>query len=183
VDRTITPDVVTLLYGMTRTLGWLSRVHKKPLMLWTSANAWGLKKTGGTREALLNLDIVHDTPKQVGGQIGMLMIWGWNIRYQGVYDDTGNFPTDKEVMIATISEAVAARREQLSRVSNGQPSRIYHAPSSALYAAIGAQRFDHLADGVVDLSRIDFAREQAVYLTDGAALDEARRLAIPITSL
>jgi hypothetical protein len=183
VDRVITPEVVTLLYGMTRTLGWLSRVYKKPLMLWTSANAWGLKKTGGTREALLNLDIVHDTPKQVGGLLGMLMIWGWNIRYQGVYDDAGNFPADKESMIATVSQAVAARREQLSRVTPGQPSRVYQASKSALYAAIGAQRFDHLADGIVDLTGIDFANEQAVYLTDGPALEEARRLGVPITPL
>ena len=35
----------------------------------------------------------------------------------------------------------------------------------------------------MDLSRIDFANENAVYLTDGRALDEARRLGIPITTL
>jgi hypothetical protein len=183
VDRVITPEVVALLYGMTRTLGWLSHVYKKPLMLWTAANAWGLKRYGGLREALLNLDIVHDATKQTGGQIGMLMAWGWNIRFQGVYDDEGNFAADKESMIAGVSQALATRREQLSRVTNGQPSRVYQVPSSSLYATIGANRFDHLAQGIVDLTPIDFRTENAVYLTDGPALDEARRLGIPITPL
>jgi hypothetical protein len=50
-------------------------------------------------------------------------------------------------------------------------------------AAIGEQRIDHLANGIVDLSRIDFVRENAVYLTDGRALEEARHLGIPITTL
>ncbi len=183
IDRVITPEVVTLLYGMCRTLGWLSRVYKKPLMLWTSANAWGLKQNGGLKEAMQNLDIVHDATKQAGGQIGMLMAWGWNIRFQGVYDDDGNFFADKDTMINGVSQALTARREQLSRVGTAVPSRVYQAPASSLYAAIGANRVDHLAEGIVDLRPIDFRAENAVYLRDGDALDEARRLGIPITPL
>jgi hypothetical protein len=37
--------------------------------------------------------------------------------------------------------------------------------------------------GIVDLTSIDFRTENAVYLTDHDALDEARRLGIPITPL
>ena len=183
IERTITPEVIRLLYGMVRTLGVLSRVHKKPLMLWTSANAWGLKRATRLQDALLNLDIVHDTARQVGGQLGMLMAWGWNIHLQGVYDDAGNFLGDKEAMIAGVSQALADRREQLSRVTDGRPSRVVHVPSVPLFATIGARRFDHLAEGVVDLGGIDFANENVAYLTDGPALDEARRLGIPIRTL
>ena len=121
IDRTITPENVNLLYGMCRTFGWLSQVYGKPLMLWTAANAWGLKRNGGMPEARLNLDIVHDATRQAGGQIGMLMAWGWNIRFQGVYDDEGNFAADKESMIAGVSELLAARRDQLSLPSNEPP--------------------------------------------------------------
>jgi hypothetical protein len=168
---------------MCRTFGWLSRVYGKPLMLWTSANAWGLKRNGGMPEARLNLDIVHDATRQAGGQIGMLMAWGWNIQFQGVYDDTGNFAADKETMIAGVSELLAARRDQLALPSKSRPTRVYHVPSSALLTAIGEKRFDHLAEGLVDLSRLDFVNENAVYLTDGRALEEARRDGIPITTL
>ena len=111
------------------------------------------------------------------------MAWGWNIQFQGVYDDEGNFAADKESMIAGVSQMLAERRDRLSAPSTSRPDRVYHVPSASLLAAIGEKRFDHLADGIVDLSRIDFATENAVYLTDGRALDEARRLGIPITTL
>lgn len=183
VDRTITPEVVRLLYGMCRTFGWLSQVYGKSLMLWTGANAWSLKKNGGLLEARQNIEIVHDATRQAGGQIAMLMAWGWNIQFQGVYDDEGNFGADKESMIAGVSQLLAERRDRLSVPSTSRPDRVYHVPSASLLATIGEKRFDHLADGVVDLSRIDFVKENAVYLTDGRALDEARRLGIPITTL
>jgi hypothetical protein len=183
IDRAITAENVRLLYGMCRTFGWLSQVYGKSLMLWTAANAWGLKRNGGLAEARQNLDIVHDATRQAGGEIGMLMAWGWNIKFQGVYDDEGNFAADKDSMIAGVSQMLADRRERLSVPSTGRPDRVYHLPSATLTAAVGEKRFDHLAEGIVDLSRIDFVTENAVYLTDGRALDEARRLGIPITPL
>ena len=79
--------------------------------------------------------------------------------------------------------ASAAGSDTSAAPSTGRPDRVYHIPSGPLLAQIGEKRFDHLAEGVVDLSRIDFANENAVYLTDGRALDEARRLGIPITTL
>ena len=183
MDRKITTENTRLLYGMCRTFGWLSHVYSKPLMLWTGANAWGLKTNGGMAEARLNIDIVHDATKQAGGRIGMLMAWGWNIRHQGVYDDEGNFLADKETMIAGVSQLLAERRERLSVVSGGRPDRVYYLPAARLQPAIGEKRVDHLAGGIVDLKGIDFAAENAVYLTDGRALEEARRQGIPIIQL
>lgn len=183
IDRVITPENTRLLYGMVRTFGWLSQVYRRPLMLWTSANAWGLKRNGGPAEARLNLQIVHDAAKQGGGQIGMLMAWGWNIFQQGVYDDRGNFPANKDEMIAVVSQGLAARREQLSLPSTSRPERVVYVPAEPLHARIGEERVHHIAEGVVDLRGIDFARENAVYLTDGRALEEARRLGIAVTPL
>jgi hypothetical protein len=183
IDRKITPENTRLLYGMCRTFGWLSQVYNKPLMLWTGANAWSLKQAGGMPEARLNIEIVHDATRQTGGRIGMLMAWGWNIRYQGVYDDDGNFAADKETMITGVSALLAERRERLSVPSASRPDRVYHLPAAKLQPAIGERRIDHLLDGIADLKAIDFATENAVYLTDGRALEEARRLGIPITTL
>ena len=182
-DRTITPENVRLLYGMCRTFGWLSQVYGKPLMLWTGANAWSLKRNGGMAEARQNIEIVHDATRQAGGTIGMLLAWGWNIQHQGVYDDEGNFGADKDTMIAGVSELLAARRDRLSVPSAGRPDRVYHVPRAALLATIGDRRFDHLADGVADVTKIDFVNENAIYLTDGRALEEARRQGIPIVPL
>src|SRR3712207_9343035 len=71
----------------------------------------------------LNLDIVNNATRQAGGQIGMLMAWGWNIKYQGVYDDEGNFGADKESMITGVSQLLAAKRERLSLASTTRPDR------------------------------------------------------------
>jgi hypothetical protein len=183
IDRRITPESVRLLHGMCRTFGWLSQVYRKPLMLWTGANAWSLKRTGGMPEARQNIEIVHDSTRQAGGQIGMLMAWGWNIRFQGVYDDDGNFAADKDTMIEGVSALLAERRDQLSLPTGSRPDRVYYLPASKLQPAIGERRIDHLLDGIADLRSIEFERENAVYLTDGRALETARRLNIPITPL
>ncbi len=175
MDRPITPRNVNLLYGMARSLGWLSNVYARPLMLWTSANAWGLKRTGGVGEALLNLDIVHDTCREVGGRLGMLMAWGWNIQGQGVYDHRGSFPHDEDTFIAQLSSALVQKRDRLSRPLAGSPATCLHVSKERAFATIGERRYGHLAEDVVDLSRFDFAGERAVYLLDGPALDEARR--------
>ena len=181
LERAVTRDSIRLLYGLVRTLGWLSQVYDRPLMLWTSANAWGLKPTGGIADALVNLDIVHDTTKQVGGHLGMLMAWGWNIYTQGIYDDDGNFPVDKETMVADVSRAMVARQSQLSQQTGGRPDRVLYVPSASLYAEIGRRRIDHLAPGIVNLRGIDFVQEKVVYLMDGLALEAARDLDIVVT--
>jgi len=183
IDRKITRENVNLLYGMCRTFGWLSKVYGKTMMLWTGANAWSLKKTGGLPEAKLNLDIVHDATRQAGGQIGMLMAWGWNIQYQGVYDDEKNFAADKDTMISGVSKMLAEKRERLSIPSTSRPDKVYYIPSAYLWSAIGEKRFDHLAEGLVDLTRINFETENAIYLSDGKALDEARSQGIPVVPL
>jgi hypothetical protein len=174
-DRAITDDQVNLLFAMVRTLGWLSRVYQKRLMLWTSANAWGLKSTGGLAEAFRNLAIVHDTARDVDGQLAMLMAWGWNIRDQGVYDDGGVFAADKDQMIEGVTLALARVRDHLADAGGRPPSSVLHIPDASLQRLIGAGHFGHLASGVVDLSGVDFAAQRVVYLSDGRALEAARR--------
>ena len=49
------------------------------------------------------------------------MAWGWNIQFQGVYDDEGNFGADKDSMIAGVSQMLAARRDGLSAALDGPP--------------------------------------------------------------
>jgi hypothetical protein len=174
-DRPITDANTNLLYGMVRTLGWLSNVYDHPLMLWTSANAWGLKRTGGVSEALQNLDVVHDVPKQVGGRLGMIMAWGWNIHGQGVYDDLGRFGAEKESFIADVSSALAQKRDRLSRPTPGQPDRCVPVPLDDIHRAIGEEQFTHLAEGLFDLRRFDFRGQNTIYLRDGKALEAARQ--------
>ena len=58
-----------------------------------------------------NIRIVCDTSSEVGGNVGMLMAWGWNIRGQGVYRDEGSFSyLDKDDLINRVSASLVNRR-------------------------------------------------------------------------
>jgi hypothetical protein len=175
-DRVITPDVVNLLYGMVRSVAWLSHVYARPLMLWTSANAWGLKRTGGPEEALENLSIVENTSKQVGGELGMLLAWGWNIYRQGIFDDEGVFLADKDTMIRVVGQALASTRDDLTAAGPPVLNSVIHVPSPALYTIIGQRRYSHLADTAVDLSGVDFGSDSIIYVVDGRALEASRAI-------
>ncbi len=179
---------VNLLYGMTRTLGWLSRVYGRPLMLWTAANAWGLAgrstSRGGVREALLNARIVHDTTKQVGGRIAMIMAWGWNIKTQGVYRDDGSFGyVDKEEMIQAVANDLAQKRERLSTTTqDALPEYVVHVPDQVVYQYVSEDKVAQLTNEWIELAGIDFVQQSTVYLTDGKALEQARAAGATIGS-
>jgi hypothetical protein len=165
---------VRLLYGLVHTLAWLSRVYNQPLMLWTSANAWGLKRSGGMPEAARNLAIVHETAREVDGRVAMLLAWGWNIRTEGVYDDEGGFTADKDMLIEGVSRLLAGVRDGLADRNWQAPARVVHVPRLALEHMIGERQVSHLAEGLVDLSTVDFSSQPVVYLADGRALEAAR---------
>jgi hypothetical protein len=178
------PSEINLLYGMVRTLGWLSRVYAKPLLLWTAANAWGLSDEGDPlQEALLNLEIVAEVSRAVGGHLGMIMAWGWNLRGQGVYRDEGFFDrVDPDVFVEQIGRALVARRDTLARTGQAIPSQVIYVPREVLLRRVGAQRTSHLLDPFIDLRSVDFIHEDLVYLTDGPALEAARRAGSQIVS-
>lgn len=183
----LTKQDINLLSGMVRTLGWLSKTYEKPLMLWTSANSWGLAgqstNKGGVNEALQNIDIVNDLSRQNGGKLGMIMAWGWNIKGQGVYRDDGSFTyVDREAMINQVSGALLLKRDRLSMVGEGKPDKVLYFPTATLYPAIDRSSASHLAPRITDLDKVDFTSQNAVYLTDGRALEEAKKQGVEIVS-
>jgi hypothetical protein len=183
----LTPQDVNLLHGMARTFGWLSRVYRRPMMLWTAANAWGLagqsSRRGGIEEATRNVAIAGDLPRQAGGRIAMLMAWGWNIQGQGVYRDEGHLDyLDREALVGAVARALAERREGLSTPETGRPARAIHVPEALVLARLGAERVTDQARPLVDLTRTDFIAGNTVYLTGGRALEEARAAGVEIVT-
>lgn len=173
-DLPLTDSEVDHLYGMVRTLSYLSKVYNKKLMLWTSANAWGLTNKGGTKEAEKNFEIVDQVSKQGGGKVAMIMAWGWNIKNQGVYRCEGQCAFDPEEMITTVSSKLASVRDTLSNQTDSSLSKVIYLPASILNTKIGDENIDHLASPYVDLGSFNLAGENIIYLTDGLALQRAR---------
>lgn len=162
------------LYGMVRTLSYLSKVYNKKLMIWTSANAWGLTNQGGIKEAEKNLAIIDKAIGQGGGKVAMLMAWGWNIQDQGVYRCGNQCAFDSEEMINSVSSKLALMRDSLSIQTGNTPGKVIYLPSSILNTKIGEENIDHLANAYIDLQRFNLSEENIIYLTDGFALDQAK---------
>lgn len=162
------------LYGMVRTESFLSKVYNRPMMLWSSANAWGLSDQGGIVEANRNFNIVHDIAKQAGGELAMIMEWGWNIKGQGVYGYEGAKMFDPDEMVVAMSSKMRSVRDDLSASMNGQTPKVLYLPSGELYRRLGQDNVSYIAPEYVDLSRYDFAGQNFIYLTDGQALEQAK---------
>jgi len=162
------------LYGMVRTYSYLSKVYGKKMMLWSAANAWGLTEKGGIAEANRNFDIVHDIGRQLGGEMAMMMMWGWNIKGQGVYGYNGERMFHPDDMVIQMSRKMRAVKDDLSTKTNGQPQTVLYLPSGELYRRIGQDNVSHLAPEYVDLMQYDLRGGNIIYLNDGPALQQAQ---------
>lgn len=172
--KPLTDSEVEHLYGMVRTLSYMSKVYNKKLMLWTSANAWGLTSKGGVEEAKKNMDILELASKQGGGKVAMVMAWGWNIKDQGVYRCEGQCAFSPEETINTVSSRLSSVRDDLSQQSGSSPDKVIYLPSEILFKKIGDENVDHLASPYIDLRKYNLSVENVIYLTDGLALKKAK---------
>jgi hypothetical protein len=177
----LTSHEIDQLYGLVRTLAYLSHVYEKRLMLWTSANSWGLTTAGGLREARRNFQIVHQTAREGGAKLGMLLAWAWNIKWQGAYACESACAFDPEAMIETVSGQLSSVRDGLSAQASPRIGQVLYLPAELLYRQIGQDQVTTFAEPYVDLGAYRLRRERAIYLTDGPALDAALAAGLPIT--
>lgn len=171
-----------LLYNLVRQLGVWSLSTGKDIMPWHSVNNWGLN-SGGIPEALDNHAVVVNESHRAGGGIAMTLAWGWNIRWQGLFRDEGNFAqVNKGDMLAAISPAMTGAQPGLSERSEPEPHMVLYFPSKQLYRLFGDAQssFTFEQKPWFDITTTDFTSARFVTLTDGPALEEASRRGWPI---
>lgn len=174
-QKPLTDEEQACLYGMVRTYSYLSKVYHKKMMLWSAANTWGLTDKGSIAQANQNFSIVHDIGKQLGGEIAMMMMmWGWNIKGQGAYRNSGPINFNPEEMVREISSRMRAVKNDLSRRTDGQPGNILYLPSGELYRRISQDNVSYLAPEYVGLTKYDLTGQNIIYLNDCPALEQAR---------
>jgi hypothetical protein len=168
---------ISLLESVVRTLGWYSFVYDKPLMLWSSANNWGLRGTTfGEKEATENFMIVFNESRRNGGKLSMIMVWGYNIRFQGMYRlDGAEIGFDPEEMFKVISMLFQNYAASLGYSENNSPSHVLLLSKRELYETIGTQYPSHLSAPIVDLTDyLDLLGQQnSVVLISGNASMQA----------
>ena len=136
----ITEGDLTSLFILIRSLGHYSKIYDKPLWLWSTANSWGLGQASPDKadiaDAIANIYYLAQLTTQTGGQLQGITFWNYNVKGQGLYNDTNPIVYDPDEMFERVSSAGASAREIM--VAGPSPvSVLLFAPSSYPYELIG----------------------------------------------
>jgi hypothetical protein len=145
------------LFLLTRSLGLYSAHYDKPLWLWASANSWGLSQAssdpGTVSDAVVNGISLALLARQAGGNLQGIAYWNYNVKEQGLYNDTHTTAYDPEVMFEQVSAGLPVLRRLMSAPA-ARPKVLILAPPAVSHQQIGAegeavrlevQPFDRLA--------------------------------------
>ncbi len=131
------------LFLLARSLGLYSARYDKPLWLWGAANSWGLSQAspdpGTISDAVANGLYLALLVRQAGGNLQGIAYWNYNVKEQGLYNDTHNTTYDLEIMFAQVSAALP-RLRWLMAAPPSQPDVLILAPPAVSYQEIGAER-------------------------------------------
>ncbi|MFN2217883.1 MAG: hypothetical protein ACK2UA_04710, partial [Anaerolineae bacterium] len=143
------PDVplddgdLTGLFLLARSAGLYSARYGKLLWLWAAANSWGLSQAsadpGSVSDAVANGIYLALLVRQGGGDLQGIAYWNYNVREQGLYNDTHDTAYDPETMFNQVSAVLPALRS-LMRSAPSQPEVLILAPPARSYEQIGAGR-------------------------------------------
>lgn len=179
-QKPMTEEEKNLLYGMVRSIAWLSRVHSKGFMPWLGVNGWSLanlsSRKGGISEAQESLRVITDVAKENGALIPMVMTWAWNMNGQGIFG-YNNLPFNPNEMAQILSSGLTQRRDTLSDQIDGRPDTVYYIDPQEVYTRIGQYSISQFTPAEwVDLNQFDFINQNAIWLCDeGPALEAAEK--------
>jgi hypothetical protein len=141
-------DLITL-FNLIRTLGYYSHLYGKPLWLWSTANSWGLNGAssdpGGIADAVANGIYLAQLVNQAGGDLQGIAVWNYNIKTQGLFNDTHTLTYDPNQMFARVSAGFALWR-QIMAAPAGQVDTVILAPNEAALRQAGAKRLNRADD-------------------------------------
>ncbi len=106
---------VTMLILFLRQLAYLSHKHQRPYWLWTTGNSWGLGQDSPDKaniaDALANQFYAVSTACENAGLLAGIAIWNYNVKKQGLYNDTNPIIYDPDDLFAKVTPFLAALRE------------------------------------------------------------------------
>lgn len=108
-------DDVTMLVLFLRQLAYLSHKHQRPYWLWTTGNSWGLGQDSPDKaniaDALANQFYAVSTACENAGLLAGIAIWNYNVKQQGLYNDTNPIIYNPDDLFAKVTPFLAALRE------------------------------------------------------------------------
>jgi hypothetical protein len=95
------------LFSLIATLGHYSAVYHRSLWLWSTANSWGLNGAssdpGNIADAVANAIYLAQLVNRSGGTLHGIAVWNYNIKSQGLFNDTHRYYYDPNQMFARVS--------------------------------------------------------------------------------
>lgn len=131
------------LFLLARSVGLYSARYDKPLWLWAAANSWGLSQAspdpGTVSDAVANGLYLALLVRQGGGWLQGIAYWNYNVKEQGLYNDTHDTAYDVETMFERVSAGLSILR-RLMAAPPGRPKVLILAPPARSHEQIGAER-------------------------------------------
>ena len=139
----ITDRDITGLFILARALGRYSARHNRPLWLWSTANSWGLGQASHDKadiaDAAANALYLAQLVAQAGGHLEGIAFWNYNIKHQGLYNDTNPIVYDPDEMFHRVSGAGLWARAAMA--SGPEPAWVLIlAPAAHTYEVIGSTK-------------------------------------------
>ncbi len=180
------------LFSLIATLGHYSAVYHRPLWFWSTANSWGLNGAssdpGNIADAAANAIYLAQLVNQSGGTLHGIAVWNYNIKSQGLFNDTHPYYYDPNQMFARVSAtfpliraimaAPPAHPTTLILASNahdllvGGQIRALRALDSYNWASLAAFAHDDVAaPDVTHLAGEDLSQVNTVVVLDRSAAD------------
>jgi hypothetical protein len=131
------------LYLLARSLGLYSARYDKPVWLWAAANSWGLSQAspdpGTVSDAVANGLYLALLVRQGGGDLQGIAYWNYNVKEQGLYNDSHDTAYDAEAMFSQVSAVLPTLRRWMATPPS-HPGVLILAPPARSYEAIGTER-------------------------------------------
>jgi hypothetical protein len=161
------------LFLLARSLGLYSARYDKPVWLWAAANSWGLGQAspdpGTVSDAVANGLYLALLVRQGGGDLQGIAYWNYNVKEQGLYNDSHDTAYEVETMFEQVSAGLPPLRRMLAAPASS-PEVLVLAPPSRAHEAIGAERAAVLLE-VQPLQRLDMLAKAGVNAVVVGSLD------------
>ena len=161
------------LFLLARSAGLYSARYDKPLWLWAAANSWGLSQAssdpGTVSDAVANGIMLALLIRQGGGELEGIAYWNYNVREQGLYNDTHDTAYDTETMFQGVS-AVLPTLRRLMRSTPSRPEVLVLSPPARSHEQIGAGRASVLLE-VQPYQRLAILAKEGINTAVVGALD------------
>jgi hypothetical protein len=161
------------LFLLARSAGLYSARYDRPLWLWAAANSWGLSQAstdpGSVSDAVANGIALSLLVRQGGGDLQGIAYWNYNVREQGLYNDTHDTAYDTETMFDAVSGVLPMLRRLMASTPS-RPEVLVLSPAARSHELIGAARASVLLE-VQPYGRLAILAKEGVNTAVVSALD------------